>query len=183
MRTKENCDPCHGSRRKTGWLLVAGWFMGQGLIVLPAAADSFTLDNGVQLEGTIMRAVGNTVSIRLDSGGMYQCPIRGILSVEVIDRDGVKTEGRLLSWSDGAYALDTAEGMVVIKDDQIIKPATQQRQALAPPSTTLTLPPSSKSKLAPFAADMEVTDPPATAHREPAKPSGHIGGFGRRPTM
>lgn len=184
MSALENGDRSNETWHKTSWLLVAGWLLGQSMMAPPAAADSFTLDDGVLLEGSIMRAIGNTVSIRLESGGMYQCPIRSILSVKIIDLEGTVTEGRLLSWSDGAYALETPEGMVVIKDRQIIKQATQPRQAQpAPDDDTPTMPPSSRSKMAPFATDMEVPDPPEAASRESSEPSGNVGGFGRRPTM
>ncbi len=116
------------------------------LVVSPfARAETFALKTGERLEGTVVRAVGNTISIRLDSQGMYQCPLNNLDWVAVTDRDGLVIRGTLESWSAGTYLLGTDQGMMSIKDGQVIKEAALSKPSTAAspeiPNEALTQPP------------------------------------------
>lgn len=86
-------------------------------------AETFALKTGERLEGTVLRAMGKTISIRLDDKGMYQCPLSDLEWVSLIDRNGVPIQGTLEGWSEGTYILNTEQGMISIKDGQVLKKA------------------------------------------------------------
>jgi hypothetical protein len=96
-----------------------------------ASAETFALKNGNRVEGTIVRAIGNAITIRRDDRGMYQCPLSDVDWVALTDRQGLKTQGTLEDWSKGTYFLGTEEGVVAIKDGQIIKDAVQPKRPAA----------------------------------------------------
>ena len=99
-----------------------------------ANAETFALKNGKQLEGSVVRAVGNTISIRLNDRGMYQCPLNELDWVALTDRQGQVIQGKLLNWSEGTYFIDTYQGgTIAIKDGHIIKDAAQPRPSVDSP--------------------------------------------------
>lgn len=94
-------------------------------------AETFALKNGNRLEGTVVRAIGNTISIRLDNQGMYQCPLSELEWVALTDRHGLITQGILEDWSEGTYFLGTEQGRIAIKNGKIIKDAVQPKRPAA----------------------------------------------------
>ncbi len=79
-----------------------------------AAAETFTLTNGQVINGTVVRSLGNTVSIKYDNAGMLQVPILEIERVEIPTGDGGVVNGLFLGWSKGAYRLTTEQGQVEV---------------------------------------------------------------------
>lgn len=76
----------------------------------PAAAETFILTNGDVVEGTVVRALGKTLSIKYPGAGMLQVPIRDVQRVEIATKDGGVISARIISWSEGVYQLSTDEG-------------------------------------------------------------------------
>lgn len=68
-------------------------------------ADTFVLVTGEQFEGTIIRSMGNSLTIKLDDAGMRQIPQSDIAKIELILADGKRISGRLSSWFDGTYLI------------------------------------------------------------------------------
>lgn len=95
-----------------------------------AYADMFVLRTGETFEGTIIQSLGNTLSIKLDTG-MRQIPLSAVDRVEIPATDGSLIRGGLSAWSDGAYLLVTDQGLIEVKDGVI----TRIVDELAPQAT------------------------------------------------
>ena len=94
-----------------------------------AAAETFTLTNGQVIEGTVMRALGNTISIKFEGAGMLQVPIGDVRQVEIAADGGGVVSGRLAAWSDGVYRLSTDQGLVNVRvEDGVAVSIVDQRE-------------------------------------------------------
>ncbi len=92
-----------------------------GAAPVVAQAETFLLNDGAIIEGTVLRSLGNTLTIKHDDGGMYQLPL-GIVGVAVgVVDDGGLVTGSLAWWAAGTYVVVTGEGLVEIKDGVINK--------------------------------------------------------------
>ena len=89
---------------------------------LPAAAETFTLDDGSVVEGSVVRAIGATIAIRYEVAGLLMTPISSVQQVDIPTRDGGVISGRLVSWSDGVYRLQTDAGLVdaAVEDGTVV---------------------------------------------------------------
>ncbi len=96
-----------------------------------ARAETFSLKNGKLIEGTVIRAIGNTVTIKLENGGMYQCPLSEVTWARLVDRRGETIQGALEGWSNGAYFLRSNRDAMITKDGQVIKDTVLHRRSLA----------------------------------------------------
>lgn len=83
--------------------------------IATANAETFELATGEVIQGSIVRAVGNTVSITLAGYGMRQIPVADIRRVEIEMREGPAVTGTLFAWTDGVYGLETSEGFVTVR--------------------------------------------------------------------
>lgn len=93
-------------------------------LVLAAAAvsaETFFLQDGTVVEGTVLRSLGNTLTIKLDNAGMYQLPLSSIDRAEIAVSNGGLITGSLAWWVAGVYVLATSDGLVEIKDGVINK--------------------------------------------------------------
>jgi len=90
--------------------------------ISPAAAETFILKNGDVLEGTVVRALGNTLSIKYFGAGMMQVPIKNVQRVEIATEDGGVVSGQVTGWSKGVYRLATEQGPleVVVEGGQAV---------------------------------------------------------------
>lgn len=89
--------------------LAAVWL----LAAAPSAlAETFTLADGSVIEGSVVRSLGNTVSIKYQGAGMLQVPLASVQLVEIETADGGVISGRLTGWSKGVYELVTADGPI-----------------------------------------------------------------------
>lgn len=79
-------------------------------------AETFFLKDGSIVEGTVLRSIGKTLSIKLDSVGMQQLPVGMIDRLEIATDDGGRVSGSLAWWADGIYVLVTAQGLLEVKD-------------------------------------------------------------------
>ncbi len=101
--------------------------------VARANAETFVLDTGEVVEGSVVRAVGNTVSIKLAGVGMRQIPVADIRRVEIGLQEGPAIKGRLFAWSRDVYLLDTALGLVTIRDGKVLGSDTGSSTLAATP--------------------------------------------------
>ena len=90
-------------------------------ISAPVRAETFSLTDGSVIEGTIVRALGNTFSIKLDGRGMLQLPDSKIDRVEIATTDGKRVVGNLVSWTNGLYLLITDQGLVEVANGEIVR--------------------------------------------------------------
>lgn len=84
-------------------------------------AETFFLEDGTIIEGTALRSLGNSLSIKLDGSGMHQLPLGDIGRVEIAVDGGGQVAGRLGWWANGAYGLVTEEGLIEVRDGKIVK--------------------------------------------------------------
>ncbi|MGI9508096.1 MAG: BMP family ABC transporter substrate-binding protein [Geminicoccaceae bacterium] len=78
----------------------------------PAFAETFIMVNGDVIEGTVVRAFGNTLSIKFEGAGMRQVPIANVQRIEIATQEGGVIGGRLEGWSNGTYRLSTDRGVL-----------------------------------------------------------------------
>ncbi len=76
-------------------------------VTSPSLAETFVLANGEVINGTAIRSLGRTLSIRYEGAGMRQLPISSVERVEIPKADGGIVSGRLIGWSNGTYRLST----------------------------------------------------------------------------
>ncbi len=93
------------------------------LAVAPAAAhaETFFVDDGTVVEGTVLRSLGNTLTIKRDDGGMDQLPLGSIDRVEIVADDGALITGGLAWWAAQIYVVVTSDGIIEVKDGVIKK--------------------------------------------------------------
>ena len=120
--------------KRCNWLIV----LGVTLVSVSAQADTLYLKDGSVIEGTIVRSLGKTFSIKLDSSGMYQLPQETVDKVEIDTVDGEAVVGSLVGWTEGVYLLlvmgqglvEVRNGVVrkVVDDNQTVDTETQPAQ-------------------------------------------------------
>ncbi len=84
-------------------------------LIMPVAAETFVLANGEVIEGTTVRSLGGTLTIRLDNTGMRQIPMSDIQRVEIPTEEGSQISGVITRWSQGFYHLTTEQGELHVK--------------------------------------------------------------------
>ncbi len=106
----------------------------------PSVAETFVLADGEVIEGTVIRSLGRTLSIKNEGAGMRQLPIGSIERVEIPTTDGGVVSGRLISWSNGTYRLTTDQGEVAVSVDNGVATALlgvgDSETAATDPATT-----------------------------------------------
>jgi RNase P/RNase MRP subunit p29 len=125
-RTKVAIDPTRDARaRRVGpraWalaILVSAW-AGVADTVL---ADTFVLRSGEPIEGAIVQATRNTLTIRRAIGGMHQMSIQGIEEVRIDLAQGERISGQLLGWAEGVYQIRSGSEVVRIREGSILSRA------------------------------------------------------------
>jgi RNase P/RNase MRP subunit p29 len=92
------------------WIVVAG----------ELRADVIVLNNGEQVEGSIVDATRNTVVVRRAIGGMRQMPIADIAEVRIDLAQGAPIAGRIVSWADGVHEVRSGGEVVRIREGRIL---------------------------------------------------------------
>lgn len=117
------------------------------VLLVPMAfgqADTFVLKSGEQLEGKIVRSIGNTLTIKHAGTGMRQIPQSDLATIGLKLTDGTPIRGRLSSWKAGTYLIvDQGQELVEIKDGAATKISTErdpQENAPEQPSSGPTQP-------------------------------------------
>ena len=95
------------------------------------SAETFALKNGKLIEGTVVRSIGNTVTIKLADGGMDQCPLSEIEWARLVDRRGETIQGTLEGWSKGVYFLRSDLQTTVTRDGRVMRNTVLHRRSLA----------------------------------------------------
>lgn len=91
-----------------------------GLTWIPeGVADSFHLKTGKVIEGVILDANRNTVTLRVN-GAVASTSFGQIEQIVLSLADGSEFAGELLSWKDGVYEVRSADLLMQIKDGVII---------------------------------------------------------------
>lgn len=81
-----------------------------------ARAASFTLSDGLRLEGQVSAAGRRYVTIDTRAGSRL-VPRNALVEVALPQSDGGVVKGRLQAWRDGDYTLSTPGGVVVARDN------------------------------------------------------------------
>ncbi len=99
------------------------YWVAFSLVAAPAGAqaETFFIEDGTVVEGSILRSLGNTVTIKRDEGGMFQLPLGAIDRIEIAADNGELVTGSLAWWAANVYVVVTSEGLVEIKDGVIKK--------------------------------------------------------------
>jgi hypothetical protein len=97
---------------------------------IAAKAETFFLKRGEVVEGEVVRALGDALTIKLADAGMRQVPLSSIERMEMTASDGSAVSGSLAWWAGGVYVLVTDQGLVEVKDGVIRKVAEEDS---APP--------------------------------------------------
>ncbi len=135
-----------------------------------AAAELFTLENGEQLEGTIVHATRNTIIILRDIGGIRQVRVKELTEIAITARDGRQLVGRFVGWADGVYELDADDRVLRVQDGAVIA-ATEIEPTIGPaltsPVETATSPAIETAPATATATPQIETEPTVTAAAEP----------------
>jgi len=89
-------------------------------VVPQVRAEKFLLQTGETIEGTIIRSVGKTLSIKLPERGLRQLPISEVDQVEMTLRSGEQIVGELIAWSSRGYEIQVADRLLSVKDGDLI---------------------------------------------------------------
>ncbi|MCC2665265.1 MAG: sodium/calcium exchanger 1 [Geminicoccaceae bacterium] len=118
-------------------LALAGW-----LSPAPAVAATFLLATGETVEGTIIDATRNTVTIRRALGGMRQIPIGLLQQVQTRTADGQALRGRYHGWVDGRYGVEVGTELLWLEGERVVArtpPAGPTVAAARPPEPALSV--------------------------------------------
>ncbi len=96
-------------------------------------AETFVLKSGESFEGTVIRSLGNTVSIKLAGGGMRQVPMSEVLKVKFAVQGGEPISGTLYAWSDGTYEIRRGDRLIKVREGRVLSAKTPAG-ASPPPS-------------------------------------------------
>lgn len=103
--------------------LLAALALAAGLLdAPPARAVTFVLDDGETIEGAIVAATRNTITIRRSIGGIRQIPRRELREVR-LDTAAASVRGRLVGWRDGRLGLAAGSEVIWIENDRIVERA------------------------------------------------------------
>lgn len=100
-------------------------------------AETFVLKSGESFEGTVIRSLGNTVTIKLTGSGMRQVPLGQILKVKFAVKGGDPVSGSLFAWSDGVYEIRRGDRLIRVREGKVL--SAEKHDALpSPPKIFLT---------------------------------------------
>lgn len=132
----------------------AGIALGVAIAMLLATAalaeTRFVLGDGSAIEGEVIQATRNTLTVRRAIGGIQQIARSALRRVEVTSADGTAIAGTFAGWTDGRLALRSGAELVWVENDRIVGrelataasegPAPSEQNgpaATAPPSATV----------------------------------------------
>lgn len=96
-------------------------------VIPEASAETITLTDGRVIEGTVLRSIGNTISIKYDGAGMLQVPVGDVQQVEIALQGGGVVSGRLIGWAKGSYRLSSDQSVVDVRVEDGIAVAIVER--------------------------------------------------------
>jgi hypothetical protein len=155
----------------------------------PALATTFLLESGETIEGVIVAATRNAVTIRPKLGGMRQIPVGRLKQLETTTADGRRLRGRYHGWVDGRGGIEVGSEVLWLENDRVVartplagpmvaqeRPPEAVVPAITPPasrsaSTAQAPPPAAADAVKPSefpAAALLVPLPPSEPPPEPA---------------
>jgi hypothetical protein len=140
-------------------LVCAGW-----LSVAPALAVTFLLESGETVEGAIVHATRNTVTIRPAVGGMRQIPVGRLEQVRTTTADGRTLRGRFHGWVEGRAGIEVGSELIWLENGRVVARTPLATQVLAQGARAAPAEPASGSA--------ETAQASAYATLEPAGTSG-----------
>ncbi|HSA81573.1 MAG TPA: Calx-beta domain-containing protein [Geminicoccaceae bacterium] len=154
-----------------GLRLAAALVFASGLSAAPAPAATFLLESGETVEGAIIAATRNTVTIRSARGGMRQIPVGRLERLEIKTADGQRLRGNYHGWLDGRAGIEVGSEVLWLENDRVVA-----RAPLATPALTRGAPPAPAEPAIAAAETAPTTAPAAepgseTAGTEPASGS------------
>ncbi len=96
------------------------------VVSLPAAgwkllqAETFILDDGKTIEGTIAQVTKSSLAIRRTIGGLQLVALSRISEVKVKLSNQASVTGRLLGWSEGVLVLESEGKILDVRDGEVI---------------------------------------------------------------
>jgi hypothetical protein len=156
-------------------VVCAGW-----LSVAPALAVTLLLDSGETVEGAIIHATRNTVTIRPAVGGMRQIPVGRLKQVLARTAAGQALRGRYHGWVAGRAGIEVGSELLWLENGRVVA-----RTPLAPPvlaqgappvpvgpasASAVTEPASESAETAPASASAAIEPTDASAVTGPANP-------------
>jgi Calx-beta domain len=140
-------------------LAVAGW-----LSLVPALATTFRLASGETIEGAIIDATRNTVTIRPRLGGLRQIPVGRLEQLETTTADGQTLRGRYYGWVDGRYGVVVGAELLWLENDRVVARAPLAGPAVAQDDRREpAVPAPAIAPAASWSASAAQTPPPAAA--------------------
>jgi Calx-beta domain len=146
-----------------GLVLAAALVFASLLSVASAPAATFLLESGERVEGAIIAATRNTVTIRPAQGGMRQIPVGRLERLEITTADGQRLRGRYHGWLDGRAGIEVGSEVLWLESDRVVA-----RAPLAPSALAQGGPP---APAGPAPASAETEPASASAATEPASES------------
>jgi hypothetical protein len=96
-------------------LAVAGW-----LSPAQALAATFLLETGEAVEGAIIDATRNTVTVRRALGGIRQIPVGRLQQVQTRTAEGQTLRGRYHGWVDGRYGIEVGTELLWLEGERVV---------------------------------------------------------------
>lgn len=152
--------------RRHGWFLSA-LSLAVVTVALPAVASAelFVLKSGEVIEGDIVLATRNTITIRREIGGVRQVRTTDLEEVRILTPRGEEMVGQLLDWEGGVYRLAMEDRALTIENGVIVAEAALPPSKSPPPAASPTPEPAPSTVAEPAAPTA-----PATADVAPADP-------------
>jgi hypothetical protein len=136
-------------------VVCAGW-----LSIAPALAVTLLLESGETVEGAIIHATRNTVTIRPAAGGMRQIPVGRLKQVQTRTAAGQALRGRYHGWVAGRAGIEVGSELLWLENGRVVA-----RTPLAPPVLPQGAPPVPVGRAS---ASAETEPASASAATEPA---------------
>lgn len=98
-------------------------------------AATFFLNDGKTIEGEVVQATRNTLTVRQDIGGLRQFARSKVKSVQIVTSLGDQIAGSLKSWHDGVYEIEADGQLIQIRNREIIREAATTTKERTAPDT------------------------------------------------
>ena len=100
----------------------------------PGNAATFFLSDGKTIEGEVVHATRNTLTVRQDIGGIRQLPRSKVKRVQIMTSLGDQISGPLKSWHNGVYEIEADGQLIQVRNREIIREATTTKQERTAPA-------------------------------------------------
>lgn len=126
----------------------------------PLWADTFVLNDGTTIEGSIIRATKSSIAIKRTIGGLQLVRLSRIEEIRIDKPGDPPIVGRLIGWTGGIHVVDVGDKIVEMRDGEILSEVPS-------PSTGIVI---AEPAAAPVAVDQSQSSSQRTVAENPSQP-------------